>query len=180
MFPERIETDRLVLRPFRYEDATDMMSYANDEEWSRFIAPPYPYTRDYAETFVRNQITGKSASKAVWCIEYKDRMIGDINLAIETTNWSAEISYNLARKYWGKGLMTEALTEIIDAAFTLERALNRLFVRIDTRNLASIRVAEKLGLKQEGVLRQNRFHKGDFVDDVILALLRHERRATAA
>ena len=174
MLPERIETGRLVLRPFRYEDSKAMMSYANDEEWSRFISPPFPYTHDYAETFVRNQITGKSAGKAVWCIEHKGRMIGDIDLAIDTTNWSAEISYNIARDYWGKGLMTEALAATISAAFEKERPLNRLFVRIDTRNAASIRGAEKLGLKQEGVLRQNRFHKGDFVDDAVLALLRED------
>lgn len=177
MFPERIETDRLILRPFRYEDANDLLSYADDEEWSRFISPPFPYTREYAETFVRNQITGRSAKKAIWCIERKGRMIGDIELAIDTTNWSAELAYNLARKHWGKGLMTEALTVTIDAAFNLERPLNRLFVRVDTRNGASIRIAEKLGMKQEGVLRQNRFHKGVFVDDVVFALLREDRES---
>lgn len=179
MLPERIETERLILRPFRYEDADDMMSYADDAEWSRFISPPFPYTYDYAETFVRNQITGRSAKKAVWCIERKGRMIGDIDLAIDTTNWSAELAYNLARKQWGKGLMTEALTATVHTAFTLERPLNRLFVRIDTRNGASLRIVEKLGLKPEGVLRQNRFHKGVFVDDAVFALLREEWEAAA-
>lgn len=177
MLPERIETKRLILRPFRHEDATELLSYANDEEWSRYISPPYPYTREYAETFIRNQITGRSAKKAVWCIEREEKMIGDIEMAIDTTNWSAEIAYNIARQHWGNGLMTEALSATVDTAFELERPLNRLFVKIDTRNAASIRVAEKIGLKQEGVLRQNRFHKGCFVDDLIYALLRQEWEA---
>jgi RimJ/RimL family protein N-acetyltransferase len=49
-----------------------------------------------------------------------------------------------------------------------------LFVRIDIRNAGSIHVVEKLGFKREGVLRQNRFHKGSFVDDVVFAILRDE------
>ena len=68
--------------------------------------------------------------------------------------------------------MTEAVGATIEAAFSIERPLNRFFARIDTRNDASARVGEKLGLLQEGVLRQSRFQKGKFIDDVIFAILR--------
>ena len=51
-FRQRVNSDRLVLRPYRYGDADDLFSYANDEEWSRYITPPYPYRRDYAEKFI--------------------------------------------------------------------------------------------------------------------------------
>jgi len=49
--------------------------------------------------------------------------------------------------------MTEAVGATIEAAFSIERPLNRFFARIDTRNDASARFAEKLGLIQEGILR---------------------------
>ena len=95
--------------------------------------------------------------------------------------WIATVSMNKtsSSKLWNKGLMTEALRVTIDTAFSLERPLNRLFVKIDTRNGASIRIAEKLGLRSEGVLRQNRFHKGVFVDDAIYSLLREEWEAAS-
>jgi len=174
--PARIFSDRLVLRPYRYSDADDLFSYANDEEWSRFITPPHPYLRDYAGKFIDERINGHSNEWAGWCIDYDDRMVGSIDLTLTPAHKSAEMAYSLARKHWNKGLMTEALTTTITAAFNAERSMNRIFVRIDSRNAGSIRVAEKSGFQQEGILRQNRLHKGRFVDDVVFAMLRDEHK----
>jgi ribosomal-protein-alanine N-acetyltransferase len=164
----------LILRPFRYGDADDLFSYANDEEWSRYITPPHPYSRDHAQNFIEERINGHSNEWAGWCIEHTERMVGSIDLILDAANASAELAYSLARSHWNQGFMTEALAATITAVFNTERSLNRLFVKIDTRNTGSIRVAQKLGFQQEGILRQNRFHKGRFIDDVVLALLRHE------
>ena len=173
-FPGRIVSERLVLRPCQHSDADDICSYANDEEWSRYITPPFPYLRDYAEKFVEERINGHSNQWAGWSIEHGDRMVGSIDLILDAANLSAEIAYSISRELWNKGLMTEALAATIEAVFGTKRPLNRLFVRIDTRNTGSIKVAEKLGFQREGVLRQNRYHKGQFVDDIILSKLRKE------
>ena len=172
--PERIASERLVSRPYRHGDSDDLCSYANDEAWSRYITPPYPYLPEYAETFIEERLYGHSNDWAGWCIEYEDRMVGSIDLILDATHRSAELAYSLARCHWNKGLMTEALAATITAVFDTERPLNRLFVKIDTRNTGSIRIAEKLGFQQEGILRQSRFHKGRFVDDVVFAMLRGE------
>jgi ribosomal-protein-alanine N-acetyltransferase len=177
-FPQRIAADRLVLRPYRYGDADHLFSYADDEQWSRYITPPHPYLREYAETFIEERINGHGNNWAGWCIDCNDRMIGSIDLILDAAHRSAEMAYSLARTHWNKGLMTEAVGATIDAAFTVDRPLNRLFARIDTRNEASARVAEKLGLKQEGVLRKSRFHKGKFIDDAIFAILRDDWKMT--
>ena len=176
--PERIVSERLVLRPCQYGDADDLYSYANDEEWSRYISPPFPYLRDYAEKFVEERINGHSNQWAGWSIEYGNRMVGSIDLILDAANQSAEIAYSISRQLWKKGFMTEALAVTISAAFEVNPPLNRLFVRIDTRNANSIRVVERLGFQREGVLRQNRYHKGQFVDDIILAKLRHDPKTT--
>jgi RimJ/RimL family protein N-acetyltransferase len=173
-FPDRLECDRLVLRPFRYGDGDDLFGYANDQEWSRYITPPYPYQRDFADAFIEERVNGHSNDWAGWCIDLDDRMIGSVDLILQPRHRSAELAYSLARKHWNKGLMTEALTITINAVFGMEQPLNRLFVRIDTRNEASIHLIENLGFRREGVLRQNRFHKGQYVDDLVLALLRNE------
>ena len=173
-FPDRIACKRVVLRPFRYEDAEDLFGYANDEEWSRFITPAYPYQRNYADTFIEERINGHSNEWTGWCVALDDRMIGSIDLIVAPQHQSAELAYSLSRKHWNKGLMTEALTATIATVFDLKKPLNRLFVRIDTRNGRSIRLAGKLGFQKEGILRQNRFHKGQFIDEQILAILRDE------
>ena len=74
--------------------------------------------------------------------------------------------------------MTEAVGATIEAAFSIERPLNRFFARIDTRNDASAQVAEKIGLIQEGILWQSRFHKGNFIDNAIFAILRDNWKMT--
>lgn len=172
--PERIAAERLILRPYRISDADDLFNYANDEDWSRYITPPHPYRRDYADTFIEERIHGHSHEWAGWCIDYNDGMVGSIDLIVDAKNRSAEIAYSIARKHWNKGLVTDAVRAALDSVFNLDNPLNRIVAKIDTRNSASIRVAEKLGLRCEGTLRQSRFHKGQFVDDTVFAILRED------
>lgn len=171
-FPQRIAAERLVLRPYRFGDSGDLFGYANDEEWSRYITPPYPYLRNYADKFTEERFNGHSEKWAGWCVDIGDRMAGSIDLILDAGNRSAEIAYSLDRRFWNRGLITEAVGSVMEAVFTIERPLNRLVARIDTRNEASARVADKLGMIQEGVLRQSRFHKGRYVDEIIFAILR--------
>lgn len=172
--PDRLATGRVILRPFRRSDAEDLFAYANDQEWSRYITPPYPYQRDYADRFIEERINGHSHEWAGWCVEYEDTMAGSIDLILDPKNRSAEIAYSIARRYWNKGLITEAVRAVLETSFSIDTPLNRITARIDVRNLASIRVAEKLGFEHEGTLRQNRFQKGCFIDDSVYATLRDE------
>ena len=144
----------------------------------RYITPPYPYRRDYAEKFIEERINGHGNEWAGWCIDYGDQMVGSIDLILDATHRSADLAYSLAQKHWCKGLMTEAVGATIDTAFSIDRPLNRFFARIDTRDDASARVAKKLGLIQEGVLRQSRFHKGKFIDNAIFVILRDNWKMT--
>ena len=85
----------------------------------------------------------------------------------------AEIGYDLDPAYWGKGIMTEALTEIIN--YSIEKMdLNRIQAIIDSYNLRSMRLVERLGFKKEGVFRQRSYFNGEFHDDVCFALLKKD------
>ncbi len=65
--------------------------------------------------------------------------------------WShqAEMGYDLAREYWGKGMMTEAMNAVIDFGFQ-KMELNRIEVFIMPRNKRSIKLVKSLGFKREG------------------------------
>jgi ribosomal-protein-alanine N-acetyltransferase len=85
----------------------------------------------------------------------------------------AEIGYVIGRKYWGEGLMTEAVKEVI--RFGFERMnLNRIQATCFPENIGSYRVMEKAGMKFEGTLREQMFIKGRFQDLKLYSILRKE------
>jgi RimJ/RimL family protein N-acetyltransferase len=71
-------------------------------------------------------------------------------------------------------LATEAARAIMEAAFAAYASLHRIRAMADARNIGSLRVMEKLGMVREGVLRQNRLVRGEFIDEVWCGVLRPE------
>jgi RimJ/RimL family protein N-acetyltransferase len=92
---------------------------------------------------------------------------------------TGKCGYGIARAHWGRGFATEAMRGVLSTAFEAKPNLNRIRARSDLRNVASIRVMEKLGMTREGVLRQNRLLRGTLVDDVVYGLLRSEWQSTS-
>jgi ribosomal-protein-alanine N-acetyltransferase len=174
MLPENIDTERLTLRPYTLRDVDAVLAMASDSEWARYLPVPQPYTMVDAEQFIAQQLLLDRATHQAWAIEQNDDLIGGINIRFDFDNHVGELGYSLARPRWGQGLMTEAAGAVITAAFLAYRKLNRIRAMADARNAGSLRVMAKLGLVQEGVLRQNRFVRGEFIDEVWCGLLRSE------
>ncbi len=173
--PEVIKSARLVLRPWQLDDVDDVLAYAQDEEWSRYLrALPRPYDRGDAERFLAHQILLDRETHASWAVSLRGSAIGGINLRISREYRLAEIGYSIARQHWNQGFCTEAAGTAIDAAFTGCPELNRIRAMADVANAASQRVMEKLGMTREGVLRQNRVERGEFIDESWWGLLRSE------
>lgn len=165
----------MTLRPWSLGDVDDVLAYAQDEEWSRYLrALPRPYHRIHAEQFLARQLLFDHAKHASWAMVYEGAVIGGLNLRIDPTNRLAEMGYSLARTYWNNGLCTEAARGVIDAAFAGLPELNRVRAMADVDNTASQRVMEKLGMSKEGILRQNRVERGYPIDEAWWGLLRSE------
>ena len=173
-FPKTIKTARLLLRPYRWDDIADLLSFAVEERWSRYIRAPYPYSRKDAQEFLADRVGLSRPDQNVWCLEKENQMIGDAGFGWHKKNSAAEIAYSLNPNFWSQGLTTEACKAIINVAFKHDQSLNRVFASIDTRNIPSIKVAQKLGMKCEGTLRQNRRQKGVLIDETWYSLLRKE------
>ena len=88
-------------------------------------------------------------------------------------NNSAEIGYDLAQRYWGRGLAGEALRPILEFGFS-EMALNRIEADVTVGNERSARVLDKLGFRREGLLRQRGMWKGAYHDVWLYSLLRSD------
>ena len=127
------------------------------------------YIEDVLLKYSKNEI-------APWGIEWKEnsKLIGSIDFVkYDRKSFSAEIGYVLNRKYWNKGIMTEALKEIIKFGFD-EMNLIRIEIKLDSMNIGSERVIQKNGLKYEGTLRKKEFLKNKFIDIKYYSILKNE------
>ena len=176
--PEVIATERLVLQPWSFEDLADVLSYATDEEWAAFLPVPRPYTNVDARRFIAAQVVLDRGDHPTWSIRYDVRAIGGCNIRFSNDHHIGEIGYSVARPWWGHGFATEAARAMIDAAFQTYPHLARVRAMADARNIRSQRVLEKLGMRQEGLLRRNRLVHDALIDETWFGVLRDEWTAT--
>ncbi|MES2318450.1 MAG: GNAT family protein [Pseudomonadota bacterium] len=107
-----------------------------------------------------------------WHIFAEDRLCGALRLNhIERDNHKASIGYYLGKQHQGRGLATASVRTVLQFAF--ERlGFNRIELKCASNNLASQRVAERLGFKWEGLLRQAELVDGEYLDHFVYGLLR--------
>ena len=141
-------------------------------EWARYLAVPHPSSEDDARCFIASQILLDREQHPSWAIRYDGRSAGGINIQFFLGFRVGEIGYSIARPLWGCGLATEASRAIVAAAFSAYAQLMRIRTMADARNERSHRVLEKLGMTREGLLRENRLARNEFVDEVWYGVLR--------
>jgi ribosomal-protein-alanine N-acetyltransferase len=151
MTRSRLETERLVLRLFTPDDVQAMFDLNSDPEVTRYAeAAP---VRDLQEAREKLQ-SGPLADYAKhgygrFAVEDRDtgEVIGFCGIKYIPEIDLPEIGYRLKRSYWGRGLCTEAARACVDFARD-DLKIRKLVALIMPENIASIRVAEKLGMKQ--------------------------------
>lgn len=156
---EMMETQRLILRRPRPEDAPPIFErYHRDTEVSRYLQWRPASVIDQTNTFLeRCQGAWDSGETFPLVITPKDddRPIGMIEL--RPRGHSVDIGYVLARAYWNRGYMTEAVCTVVDWALN-QPGVYRVWAVCDVENTASARVLEKAGFQREGILRRWLIH----------------------
>ncbi len=154
MAPESFATERLLIRKPRAEDAALIFaSYAQDPEVTRYLAfRPHQDLKD-AEEAVERFLEGWSSGKSYcWLIFRRDgdELVGAI---AAREDQGINLGYLVARPYWRRGFMSEALSAIVQWAFA-QPDVFRVWAVCDVDNEASARLLERNGFRQEGVLRK--------------------------
>ena len=168
----KLETQRLVLRPFEIADAPRIQQLAAAREVAlNTILIPHPYPDGAAEEWINKQ-GEKNPDDINFAID-NGELIGAIGLRCKREYERAEIGYWIGVPFWGRGYATEAVGAIIQFGFE-ELKLNRIYAGYFSRNDASRRVMEKNGMKYEGSLRQHVKKWDEFVDIVYYGILRSE------
>jgi ribosomal-protein-alanine N-acetyltransferase len=172
-----INTKRLRLRPLSLDDAADMFEYSSDPEVTQYVSWEAHQSIEDAVIFLNTSVEQYAkAEPGTWGIELREeaKLIGTIGFVYySAANSRIEIGYAISRKYWGRGITTEALTALIELAFR-QWNINRIEAHCFPDNHASARVMEKCGLRYEGLLRQRYFLKNAFRDLKLYAILKED------
>lgn len=172
-----LETERLQLEKIAAENAEDMYEYASDPKVTRYLLwNPHLNlfeTKGFIEYVKRKYKSGEFFD---WGINLKSnhKFIGTVGFTtVDPDNDRAELGYVLSPSYWNRGLMTEALSRVIDFAFD-DCGFGRLELKIMPGNENSRALAKKLGFSYEGTLREYMIIKERPEDVCIYSLLKHE------
>ncbi|MDP9259606.1 MAG: GNAT family N-acetyltransferase [Actinomycetota bacterium] len=182
---DAIETERLLLRPFRESDLDDLHAMRSRPEVVRYLYGELR-SRPEAEEMLAERLTqtnlGSEGDGLALAVERRDdrRVIGDVSLWLRSAEHrQGEIGFVFHPDAQGQGYASEAATAVLDVAFR-ELGLHRVFGRTDARNDASAALMRRLGMRQEAHLRENEIFKGAWGDELVFAVLEGEWRGKTA
>jgi len=155
MLPDRFETARLILRPIEPRDAPAIFTgYAQDPEVVRFLIwRPHKGLADTEAYIARCMAALPDRSRTYTLVGRGDsQLLGTFELRRPEPH-RLDCGYVLARAFWGRCLMTEALAQVAQWAMRKD-GIWRIGAGCDVENLGSARVMERAGLAREGILRR--------------------------
>lgn len=173
-----LQTERLALRRFQLEDAEAFyQNVTSDSKVNKFLT--WSLHKSVEET--RELLTGwveryENPERYCWAIVLKenDQLIGTIAApTIKNRTKTAEVTYCIGSAWWGHGIVTEALKEVIRYLFE-EIQVNRIEAGYDANNPASGRVLEKVRMQKEGILRKAGKNNQGLFDLVFCAVLKED------
>ena len=173
---------QVVLRELRASDAASLFALLTTEEVARFISPP-PSTAEGFERFIswtlRQRAAGTYACFAVTVAGF-DTAIGIFQVrSTEPGFGTAEWGFAIGSAFWGTGVFQESAALVLDFAFDTV-GVHRLEARAAVRNGRGNSALQKLGAVQECRLR-NSFHKnGEYLDQMLYAMLDTDWRGSRA
>jgi ribosomal-protein-alanine N-acetyltransferase len=157
--PDRIETERLVLRKPRIDDAPILFAaYMHDPEVTRYLRWRPHKELSEVEDFIKSCICAwEDGTRFPMVITLKDsnEALGMIDFHVTAT--TVGVGYVIAGSHQGKGYATEALLAVIEWAFQ-QPSIYRVNASTDVDNVASRRVMEKAGMQREGLMRKYMLH----------------------
>lgn len=185
MIPDRMTSDRLILRRFARRDIDALTeavssSIAELNQWLPWAH--LGYGKEDSASYIRDSVHSWREGRAYdFTIRLRSDLavhIGNISVwSVSRMGRAAEIGYWIRTDRAGSGLATEACQRMLALGFD-EMGFHKINLRIASGNRQSERVAEKLGFSRDGILRDELLVRGRWIDHTLFSLLEHEWRAS--
>jgi RimJ/RimL family protein N-acetyltransferase len=178
-----LTTERLHLRELKQDDWQEVLVYQNDPLYLRY----YEWTdrtpeavQEFVQMLIGNQQEQpRSKFQLAVCLTSSQQLIGNCGIRLKSADaHEGDIGYELSPQYWGHGYATEAARALVAFGFT-QLKVHRIWARCVADNAGSAHVLEKLGMRQEGRLRENEYYKGRWWDTLLFSMLDYEWEAKA-
>ena len=163
------------LRTWRLSDAKDLAAALNHRSVLNNLRDglPFPYTEQDAKEYIIATLSANEDDTFAYAITLDDRVIGSIG-AFRQGNihrQTAELGYYLAKEYWGRGIMTDAIRQLCGHIFETTDIL-RIYAEPFSYNAGSRRALEKAGFTREGTMKCSAVKNGKVVDMTLYSLTR--------
>lgn len=172
------ELPKVQLRELTVDDAEDRYQWCLDKEVTKYLNMPEkypPFSREETQNWIKMCIDKTNGYEQKAILNEQGEHIGWIDLKnIDKINKHAELGIAIGDKsYWGKGYGLSAKKEMLVWGFN-ELALNKIWLRVEIDNEKAINSYKRMGYIEEGILRQDRFRNGEFVDRLRMSILKTE------
>ena len=160
-----------ILRPWSQDDVDSLAEYANNYNIAKNLtnAFPHPYSKEDAKKFI--EMVSQHYPVQVFAIEIEGRASGGIGIFPQTDIMckNAEMGYWLAQPFWGKGIISNAIKQMIEYGFNTFD-INRIYARPYGTNIASQKALGKAGFVLEAKFEKTIFKNGEYLDELVYAI----------
>ena len=173
-----LTTQRLLMREFSADDGSAVLEYQGKPLYLRY----YEYSertpadvREFVDMFLAQQREDpRLRYQLAVVIGATGQLIGSCGIRMRcAAAHEGDLGYELDPAFWGQGYATEAARTMVQFGFDY-LGLHRIWSWCIAENVASARVLEKLGMRQEGRLRESEHFKGRWWDTLLYGILEHE------
>ncbi|MGE7937883.1 GNAT family N-acetyltransferase [Bacillus paramycoides] len=160
-----LHTSRLLLRKIDMSDTLHIYEYASDNELTTYTVWDTHQSLHDTKIFLEEIVSQYEKEKVALLgivLKEEQKLIGTCGfIKYNSTEHKAEIAYALSRKYWGRGLATEAALAFFSYGFN-ELHLNSIEARCNSENEASERLMKRLNMEYECTIKEDLFVKGKY------------------
>lgn len=157
------------LRKWKLSDLESIAAYGCNPKITKFMSDAFPDSVEKWQKFLEFSVSDESI--LYFAIEINEKAVGAIGISQQTgvMRKNAELGYWLGEEFWGNGIITEAIREIVQIAFE-KLGIVRIFAKPFETNIASHKALEKAGFKLEARFEKIVFKNGEFLDEFVYAI----------
>ncbi|MBM7180840.1 GNAT family N-acetyltransferase [Streptococcus suis] len=166
-----LNTKRLNIRPFRSDDIEDTFEIYTDADVCRYLLEDEWNTEDkeeFEKKIKNNKLEENSSLNLAVVLDKK--VIGDISVWYTGMKQTVEIGFVFNPKFSGKGYANESVETVIKKLFA-EYNIHRIQANLDARNIASKKLCQNLGMRQEAHFIKDYWNKGEWTDSFVFGML---------